>query len=626
MRILQSGRLSQRFALAVQESRGEILLGFCTFVIFLGCIISPPSLMDDVDSVTAQIARNMIESGDWVTARLNGIAYLEKPALRFWIVAVSYLVFGVHDWAARLPLAFSAIALCWLVRSIGIWAGSRQTGNLAGIILSTCVGLFLFTRILIPDVALTLMVTLAIWALLRALDEDESRPRLWAFLLAASMGAGFLLKGLIAFVFPSAAGLIYLLVTQQVFQRRTWQRLRPFSGIAIILLVTLPWIGLAILRNPPYFDFTMKAESGQYHGFFWFFFLNEQLFRYLNMRYPRDYNTVPRVAFWLYHLLWLFPWSAYFPLVARLKFRPVDRAGRLRLMCLCWIGFVLVFFTFSTTQEYYSMPCYPAFALLLGFALVEAGETDRLAKWGTRTAAILALSSAIACGTLLWLVRGVNVQGELADALNTHVSTLSLGRVDELTVAAFAYLRLPLVVAGLALLLGGLGAWFGKGDKGRRAFISLALMMVLFFHAARLAMVTFSPYLGSRPLAESLMASPAGQLIVDDQYYSFSSVFFYANRRALLLNGKVMNLEYAAYAPNAPDVFINDQKFVSLWSSAERFYLVASHSALPRLTKLLDGAALHVVREAGGKYLFTNQPLPNSQPLPQLKTSLQAMP
>lgn len=558
-----------------------------------------------------------------MTARLDGIVYFEKPAMRFWMIAASYLVFGVHDWAARLPLALSAIALCWVTRGIGQWAFSRTAGNLAGIVLCTCAGLFLFTRVLIPDVALTLAVTLAIWSLLRAIDEDEPRPRLWAMLLAVSMGMGFLLKGLIAFVFPVGAGLAYLLVTRQFWQARTWQRLRPLTGLAIILAMTLPWIVLATLRNPPYFDFTMKAGPGQYRGFFWFFFFNEHLFRYLNLRYPRDYNTVPRAAFWLYHLLWLFPWSVYLPAVAGLKFTPLDRAGKLRLMCLCWIGFVLLFFTFSTTQEYYSMPCYPAFALLIGSALMQFDESDGRIRWGTRTAAVALMIGALACGLLLWLVRDIAVTGDIADALTYQISTLSLGRAQELTLAAFAYLRWPLALAGLALFFGGLGAWFGRK---RQVIISLALMMVLFFHAARLAMVEFSPYLGSRPLAEALAQSPAGQLIVDDQYYAFSSVFFYANRRALLLNGRVMNLEYGSNASGAPNVFINDQNLVALWPGKERFYLVANNAALPRITKLLDGAALHIVRAAGGKFLFTNHPLPNSQILTGFEAKLKNVP
>src|SRR5690349_12617115 len=141
--------------------------------VFLGCILSPPSLMDDVDAVQAQIARNMLDSGDWVTARLDGVAYLEKSPLKYWTIAVSYTIFGVHDWAARLPMALSAVLLCWVVARFGAWAFGARAGTYAGLVLATCVGLFLFTRILIPDVMLTLTITLALWGLLRALDEEE---------------------------------------------------------------------------------------------------------------------------------------------------------------------------------------------------------------------------------------------------------------------------------------------------------------------------------------------------------------------------------------------------------------------------------------------------------------------
>ena len=338
-----------------------------------GTIISPPSLQDDVDAVQAQIARNMLNSGDWVTARLDGVVYLEKAPLIYWLIAISYKIFGVHDWAARIPMALSAIGLCWLTAAFGVWAFGKRAGFYAGLCMSTCIGLWLFTRVLIPDVMITLTIALAMWALLRVLDEDEPHPRLWAYTLAASLGAGLLLKSLIGVVFPVSAGIIYLAITRQLFSPRTWKRLHPFTGAAIILLIAAPWHVLATLRNPPYFDFTMRSVPGEYHGFLWFFVINEQLLRFLNLRYPRDYNTVPRIYFWLFHLAWLFPWSVYFPAAAKLSYKPEDRAGRTRLLALCWIGFVLIFFTLSTTQEYYSMPCYPAVVLLLGSAVAAGG-------------------------------------------------------------------------------------------------------------------------------------------------------------------------------------------------------------------------------------------------------------
>ncbi len=559
--------------------------------------------MDDVDAVQAQIARNMVESGDWVTARLDGIPYLEKSPLKYWMIAVSYTIFGVHDWAARIPIALCTVLLCWVTMRFGAWAFDAPSGTCAGLALATSVGLFLFTRVLIPDVILTLAIAVALWSLLRALDEEEPRPRLWAHLMAASIGAGLLLKGLIAAVIPVGAGLLYLALTRQLFARRTWRRLHPISGAAILLAVAAPWHILATLRNPPFLDFTFHSEPGKYRGFFWFYFMNEHVLRFLNLRHPRDYNTVPRHLFWLFHLLWLFPWSTFFPALARLGYRPDDRGGRTRLLAACWIGFVLTFFTFSTTQEYYSMPIYPALALLLGNAMAKEGAW--IAR-GRKLVAVVAAAGALVVIVILLKVWDLPAPGDISRALTQHPEayTLSLGHMGDLTLASFAYLRPPLLMAGIALSIGAAGAWF---LSNRRAYFAIAAMMVVFLHAARLAMVTFDPYMSSRPLAQALMAAPPGELIVDNQYYAFSSVFYYANRRALLLNGRVNNLEYGSYAPGAPQVFIDDAEFQRRWRTNDRYYVVVEAPAAARLKRLAGQEALRVVRESGGKFLFTNR-------------------
>src|SRR5581483_2073399 len=127
-----------------------------------------------------------------------------------------------------------------------------------------------------------------------------------------------------------------------------------------------------------------------------------------------------------------------------------------------------------------------------------------------------------------------------------------------LTLDSFAYLRLPLALAAVAFLIGSLGL---IKSSGRRVYLPLALMMILFCQAARLAMVAFDPYMSSRPLANALLRSPQGELIVDHHYYTFSSMFFYTDRTALLLNGRFFNFEYGANAPGSPHVFIDDAQF-----------------------------------------------------------------
>ena len=184
--------------------------------------------MDDVDAAHGQLARNMLKTGDWAIPQLNGVAYMEKAPLPYWMIAVSYLIFGVHDWAARLPFAIGAVVLCWIMYRYGRWAFSERAGLYAGLALATSVGLFLFTRILIPDVLLTLCIALCFWSFQRAMNDDarELHPQRWAAVMAAAMAVGVMLKGLIALVIPIGGLVLYLLFTGQLFIAK------PGSGCA----------------------------------------------------------------------------------------------------------------------------------------------------------------------------------------------------------------------------------------------------------------------------------------------------------------------------------------------------------------------------------------------------------
>jgi hypothetical protein len=359
----------------------------------------------------------------------------------------------------------------------------------------------------------------------------------------------------------------------------------------------------------------MHSESGSYRGFFWFYFFNEHILRFLNLRYPRDYDTVPRSLFWLFHFAWFFPWSAFFVRAVKLSYRGGDRASRMRLLALCWIGMVMGFFALSTTQEYYSMPAYPAFAMLIGSAMAEAGERAWLVS--IRAAGAVAAAGFFAIAGLLWASWGYATPGDISQALsqNPGAYTLSLGHMGDLTVKSFAYLRWPLAVAGLATLVGAVGSW---KFRGQRAAFALAAMMVLFYQAARIALIAFDPYLGSYPLAQAINRAPAGGLIVDDPYYEFSSIFFYTNRAALILNGRRNNLEYGSYAPGAPHVFIGDADFVARWNGPERWYVASEdHFEMPEgrpedhsiehLRKLVGEAALHPIARSGGKTIYSNR-------------------
>jgi 4-amino-4-deoxy-L-arabinose transferase-like glycosyltransferase len=281
----------------------------------------------------------------------------------------------------------------------------------------------------------------------------------------------------------------------------------------------------------------------------------------------------------------------------------------MRMLALIWIAFVMLFFTLSSTQEYYSMPVYPPVALLIGCGI--AADLERGKNW-LRAGDILlsviwtvALAAIVAILVRVW---SLPTPGDISNALasqNQAAYTLSLGHMGDLTLNSFAYLRMPLIVAAIAALVGAVGLLL---MRKRRILVS-ALAMVIFFHAARLAMVTFDPYLSSRPLAEAFLRSPPGELIVSDQYYAFSSIFFYADTKAYLLNGRINNLEYGSNAPGAPHVFIDNNDLARMWHEPERYYLIAAHEFLPDIAKVIGVRDYIVVKESGGKYLVTNHPL-----------------
>jgi hypothetical protein len=315
----------------------------------------------------------------------------------------------------------------------------------------------------------------------------------------------------------------------------------------------------------------------------------------------------------------------YFPATFRLRYRGSDRASRTRLFALCWIGVLMVFFSFSTTQEYYSMPIYPALALLLGCAMASSSFSAWLRRADVALGALCALASA-AIIYILAHVWSLPVPGDISGALEEQSAsayTLSLAHLGDLTLRSFAYLRQPLVLALIAFLIGLFGIVFLRRSS---RFVAIAAMMMMFFQAARVALVSFDPYLSSRELANALLNSPPGQLIADDQYYTFSSVFFYADRKAYLHNGRINNLEYGSYAPDAPDVFIDDAQLATMWRGPSRYYLLVAGTALPGIEGAIGKNNYTVVKESGGKYLLVNRstsgpaalsgPQPSSRALP----------
>jgi len=522
-----------------------------------------PGLLDDVDSVYIEIAREMLRRHDYVTPYINGIRFFDKPPLMYWMAAASMHIFGIHDWAARLPLALAVLALLLAVYALGIRLFTAispiknpdRAGFYAALALATSIGPYLYTRFYIPDILLALWMTLAIHLFLIALDRINATPSQSALLpclaFAAVMALNVLTKGLIGLIFPVGFVLLYLGITKQL---HLLFKLHLFPSTVVFLLIAAPWHILAAIRNP-----AIALPSGlglpAQGGWAWFYLYNEHIARFLSKRIPHDYGLTPVWLFWLYLVLWIFPWAIFLPTAIaeqihtlRNRATATARAHETSFSLLLWAFLILGFFTFSNRQEYYSLPALPALALMIGGILAQAEctqsgianpSTNRSAlRWHLYALVPFTTLVAIICGyfalTAPQPAPGTDIVSLLAMAGSTEAYNLSLSHVFDLTGAAMGFFRGPLAATALGMLGIGIGSYLLRRNKRTYAAnLTLAAFMTLILFAAHEGLTRFYPILGSKGLAlainqaRSTQPHPDDLILIDGELTSGSTLIFY---------------------------------------------------------------------------------------------------
>ncbi len=579
-----------------------LLLAF-TAAIFLATSFRP-SLLDDADATHAEAAKEMIERDDWVTLHVNGVRYLEKAPMLYWAVAASFRVFGFNAFAVRFPIVLAIALLAFVAYRFGRWAYSEKAGLYAAAILASCVGMFLFTRVMIPEALLTLWFTLAHYCFLRGFF-GEGKEKRWYYGLYAAIALCVLTKGLIGIVFVAGPIGLFLLLTRTLLSEI--RHLRLGAGALLFLAIAAPWHLLAGFRND---------------RFFWFYFVNEHFKRFIGTREPKDYNRVPFVFYWLMHLLWLFPWSVAVPLLGSQKpaiNRKAERERLINLYVWLWAALILVFFNISTSQEYYTFPVYAPLALLLGAAFTKAEESaqaQRYLLWAQGALAFVALIAASVLGALVWKARNIQPTGDLSDLLNQAPSdaeqyTLSLGHFFDLTTSAFAELRVPAIGAAISLGVGFLLAFLFRWRK-RHALAAAAMFVTMgaMFVCANLAQQKFDPVLSSRALADEIQKrwEPNAKIVFNGEYETGSSIAFYTNKQVLLLNGKVTGMAFGSTYPDAPKIFLEAEDVRRLWQGSERIFFFTEDSKKERALKAIEGLAVYSLADRGGKSVLMNRP------------------
>jgi 4-amino-4-deoxy-L-arabinose transferase-like glycosyltransferase len=643
--------------------RSIVILILAWFILQIGGLFTP-GLLDDVDSVYIEIAREMMQRHDYVTPYINGIRFFDKPPLLYWMAAASMHLFGIHDWAARIPLALAVLALLLATYALGIrlFAAISPTripdcaAFYAALALATSIGPYLYTRFYIPDILLALWMTLAVHLFLIALDRineaeqnrgpqrahllvgvenrvphvrSSSSPLLPCLAFAAVMALNVLTKGLIGLVFPIGFVFLYLAITKQL---HLLLKLHLLASTTVFLLIAAPWHILAALRNPA---IALPTNLGlpATGGWAWFYLYNEHIARFLSKRIPHDYGLTPVWLFWLYLILWIMPWAIFLPTAITNEIRTLRnrasitiREHEASLSLLLWALLVLGFFTLSNRQEYYSLPTLPALALMIGCVLARAECTSSgildpatnrsTLNWHLYTLVPLTTLVAIICGyfaiTAPPAAPGTDIVSLLTMAGSTEAYNLSLSHITDLTTAAMGFFRGPLAATALGMLGIGLGSYLlRRKSRTYAANLTLAAFMTVILLAAHEGLARFYPILGSKGLALAINEAqnraprPDDLILIDGELTSGSTLIFYTGRQVHLINGRLNGLWYGSFWPDSPPIFETEESLRLLWGRPHRIFLF-TYNPTTRAKDLAPFGTVHTLASAGGKTILTN--------------------
>lgn len=470
---------------------------FIAFAAILLGVLRARTLVPPDEGRYAEMAREMFASGDWITTRLNGIKYFEKPPLQTWMNALTFELFGLGDWQARLWTGLCGLLGVGMTGYAGMRVFGARIGFYAALVLGSSLYWVICSQVNSVDMSLSAMMTVALCALLVAQRDDAtpSEQRNWMLLCWAGMALSVLAKGLIGLVLPGG-----VLVFYTIFSRdwKIWTRLHLVKGLLLFFLIAAPWFVLVGLKNPE-----------QPH----FFFIHEHFDRFLKKEHHRE------AAWYVFFVLLAagsVPWVGVLVQSLLLGAKRKGEATRFkpRLMLLVWTAFIILFFTKSNSKlPGYIVPVFPAVALLVANYLDVGTRRSRML-----TAGLTALLGAGLLGFVPFMLRLAHRPGE------------------DLLYAAYQ----PWVLAaGLVLLIGGALSMLYARQMQRD--LTVVVLAAAGFIGTQLLLVGFEP-IGKIRAGTNLMPAlaAAGATNPATRVYSVGiyeqSLTFYLNRTVTLVD------------------------------------------------------------------------------------------
>jgi 4-amino-4-deoxy-L-arabinose transferase-like glycosyltransferase len=537
-------------------------------------------LFDPDEGRNSEKAREILVLNDWVTPHENFHPVLDKPMFFYWLIVISYKLFGVTEWSARLPSALAAFGCLILVYRFADRRWGRWEALWSALILLTCVQFFVLARIVILDMPLTFFLTWALCAVYEAVHADEVKSRrLWCLALYVSLGAATLIKGLIGVVLPGMILVLYLLLT------RRWSILRRISlipGVLIFLAIVLPWY--------------LQADA-RHVGYLRYFIWDEHFGRFTSENFDR---AEPWYYFILVGLVGFFPWTLLLPFVVReyLKKSLDDKT----LFLVLWVGLPFVFFSASESKlAHYLLPIFPALSILTAAALMtlwRKTETVSLAFsliWSAQSLAIL------------YLVTGAIIPAILPEPIRASVSALS----------RFFWLYGAFLVLSLACLSVTQAA--RRLPTRRQLYAVHGVVMVLFLAFVVEIMFLVSHDRSARPVAEKALSQihETTQLVFYDTHLPGMPFYLHAERPIwLVTHGDKKRTFLGHYYEVAErkdlttpwgDAIFDFDEFREKWHTAkEPLLVVVKEKNLMRLARNVGDVPKKLV-EIDGYALVTKQ-------------------
>ena len=544
--------------------------------VLLAVRLDVPAFFDN-EARYAEVAREMVLGGDWISPHLDFTLFLNKPPLVFWLTALVFRVAGPTEWARLVSVGAAVVALLATCR-LGALLYGGPAGLIAGLALATSLGFVLEARTLRPDMILTATVAVALLCWQTA-ERGSPRARApWLVGLWAALGIGVLAKGLVPLVL---AGLPIAAVTLRDHRWRGVARLRPGLGLLVLAAIVVPWHVAAALRHP---------------GFAWDYVVNQHLLFFLDRKLPRDSEGDSLAFFWAAAAGRAVPWVLLVPLTLGEAVRGAARraapAAQAAFFLWAWAGGLLLFFSCAPSRlEHYAVPTLPAMALLAARAWqrARAGELGRTA-W----------VYLVAAGAL---VAGIGVAGLLGGrALLAH--TYWLVQVPGLLALA----------APAALVVAGAGALTALAAFGRRAdwlVAALAASMVPLATIVLRAEGVAEPLFSWRPVARALVAAvpPEVEVVFEspEEYQQVGGLAYYTERRITLL-------EPAGFVPptylagRTQEMFLARAAFERRWRAGERLAFVSDPQRRRDEPAGLVPPPFHVLGRFGDRWVLTSFP------------------